>query len=106
MAAVLGSRPGAVLRELTKKFEEARHGELGELAAHYQSAGPPKGEAVLVVGPPAPDAADLSDEELDTLLIKALKTMSVRDAASTVAAASGRARRDIYARALEISAGE
>ena len=106
MADILGAREVAVARELTKIHEELRRGGLAELAEHYRDAGPPKGEAVLVVGPPAPDAADLSDEELDTLLIKALKTMSVRDAASTVAAASGRARRDIYARALEISAGE
>jgi len=60
----------------------------------------------VVVGPPGPDAAAINADELDELIIKALKTMSVRDAASTVAAASGQARRGIYARALEISAGE
>jgi 16S rRNA (cytidine1402-2'-O)-methyltransferase len=106
MAVVLGAREAAVARELTKLHEEIRRGDLAELADHYRDAGPPKGEAVVVVGPPDQDAALVSAEELDDLLIKALKTMSVRDAASTVAAASGRTRRDIYARALELSAGE
>jgi 16S rRNA (cytidine1402-2'-O)-methyltransferase len=106
MAVVLGAREAAVARELTKLHEEIRRGDLAELADHYRDAGPPKGEAVVVVGPPDQDAALVSAEELDDLLIKALNTMSVRDAASTVAAASGRTRRDIYARALELSAGE
>ncbi len=105
MAAVLGAREAAVAREMTKLHEELRRGTLTELADHYRTAGPPKGEAVVVVGPPEPDAAAINAVELDEMIIKALKTMSVRDAASTVAAASGQARRAIYARALEISAG-
>ena len=106
MAAVLGARDAAVARELTKLHEELRRGGLAELVQYYRDAGPPKGEAVVVVGPPDRDAASLSAGELDNLLVQALKTMSVRDAATTVAAASGRARREIYTRALEISAGE
>src|SRR3546814_11691103 len=53
MAAVLGDRQAAVARELTKLHEEVRRGALGELAAHYEAAGAPKGELVVVVGPPA-----------------------------------------------------
>ena len=53
MAAVLGAaRPAAVCRELTKRFEEARRAPLSELAAHYAAAPEPKGEIVVVVGPP------------------------------------------------------
>lgn len=104
MAAVLGGRDAAVARELTKMHEELRRGTLAELADHYRDAGPPKGEAVLVIGPPEQDAATINAEELDSLIITALKTMSVRDAASTVAVASGQPRRGIYARALELSA--
>ncbi len=106
MEAVLGAREAAVARELTKLHEELRRDDLAGLAAHYRDAGPPKGEAVVVVGPPDQNAASVSSEELDELLINALKTMSVRDAAAAVAAASSRPRREIYARALEISAGE
>lgn len=48
MVGILGDRPAAVGRELTKKFEETKTGNLSELAKHY-SAHPPKGEITLVV---------------------------------------------------------
>ncbi|HLJ21587.1 MAG TPA: 16S rRNA (cytidine(1402)-2'-O)-methyltransferase, partial [Stellaceae bacterium] len=57
MAAMLGDRPAAVARELTKLHEEVRRGSLSALAEHYRGAGPPKGEIVVIVGPPAADAA-------------------------------------------------
>jgi 16S rRNA (cytidine1402-2'-O)-methyltransferase len=47
-------RPVAVCRELTKLHEEIRRGTASELALHY-AAKPPRGEIVLVVGPPASD---------------------------------------------------
>lgn len=52
LASVLGERQAAVCRELTKSHEEVRRGTLGELAAHYAGAADPKGEIVLVIGPP------------------------------------------------------
>ena len=55
MAEVLGPREAVVARELTKMFEEARRGTLAELAAHYEAAGPPRGELVVLVGPPDGD---------------------------------------------------
>ncbi len=62
MAKVLGARDACVARELTKQFEEFRHGTLPELAAHYEKAGSPKGEVVVVIGPPnAPPAEGLSE---------------------------------------------
>jgi 16S rRNA (cytidine1402-2'-O)-methyltransferase len=99
MAAVLGPRPAAVAREITKLFEEVRRGDLAELAAHYRGAGPPRGELVLVVGP-AREAAEPSGAALDEQLKAALAQMSVRDASDAVAAATGRKRRDVYQRAL------
>jgi 16S rRNA (cytidine1402-2'-O)-methyltransferase len=99
MAAVLGDRPAAVARELTKLHEEVRRGRLGALAAHYRVAGLPKGEIVIVVGPP-PDAVPDAAEALDAALDAALARMSVKDAAETVAAALGLPRRIVYARAL------
>src|SRR5260370_15322979 len=53
MAAVLGDRPAAVARELTKRFEEVRRGSLRELAAHYAASDPPQGEVLVVIRPPA-----------------------------------------------------
>ncbi|MBP0575553.1 16S rRNA (cytidine(1402)-2'-O)-methyltransferase, partial [Mycobacterium tuberculosis] len=57
LAEGLGPRPAAVCRELTKAFEEVRRGDLAALAAYYAEAGAPKGEIVLVIGPPAAEAA-------------------------------------------------
>ena len=100
MEEILGKRPAAVTRELTKMFEEVRRGTLAELAAHYGAAGPPKGEIVIVVGP-APEAAP-EEAGLDSRLRAALASMSLRDAAAAVAEASGLPRRQVYARALEL----
>jgi 16S rRNA (cytidine1402-2'-O)-methyltransferase len=101
LAAVLGSRPAAVARELTKLYEEVRRGSLDELAAHYRQAGPPRGEIVLVVGPPAAETDVAFD--LDAALRQALTRLSVKDAAASVAAISGLKRRLVYARALELT---
>ena len=104
MAEVLGDRNAAVTRELTKMFEEVRRESLDELAAHYQSAGAPKGEVTIVIAPPI-EAAAMDDAELDRLLTQALSDGSVRDAADAVAVISGHARRKVYARALALKKG-
>lgn len=96
MAEILGDRPAAVAREMTKLHEEVRRDTLTALANGYAAAPAPKGEAVIVVGPPLA-AAPLDPE---ALLDSALETMSVRDAAAAVAEATGLPRKEIYARAL------
>jgi 16S rRNA (cytidine1402-2'-O)-methyltransferase len=107
MAEVLGPRPAAVARELTKLHEEVRRGTLAALAEHYHRAGPPKGEVVVVIGPPGLDAAAApSAEALDTHLRAALGRESLRDAVAAVAEATGLPRKQIYARALELVAGD
>ena len=104
MAATLGAdRPAAVCRELTKRFEETRRGTLGALAAEYAAAPEPRGEVVVLVGPPAVQAA--SGEALDAALAGALPGRSVRDAAEAVAAELGLPRRQVYARALALGRG-
>ena len=101
-ALELGERPAAVTRELTKKFEEVRRDSLGSLAAHYSQFGAPKGEVTVVVGPPA-DTLEVTDEELSRMLVDALQRTSVRDAAASVAIATGAPKRRIYALALSLS---
>jgi len=98
-AAVLPGRQAAVCRELTKMFEEAVTGTLEELAQRYAEADPPKGEIVLVIGPPGAAEA-WSEEAVDAALDAALATQSVKDAAAAVAAASGLPKKAVYARAL------
>jgi len=98
MAQVLGPRPAAVCRELTKMFEETRRGPLDELAAFYRSHGAPKGEVTIVAAPFAGNP--ISDAELDRLLGQALKRSTVRDAADAVTAATGLPRKRVYSRAL------
>ncbi|MET1028889.1 MAG: 16S rRNA (cytidine(1402)-2'-O)-methyltransferase [Dongiaceae bacterium] len=100
LAAILGDRPAAVARELTKLYEEVRRGTLAGLAAYYREAGPPRGEIVLVIAPPAADSAAF---DLDAALTEALRRMSVKDAAAAVAAVSGLKKRLVYARALELA---
>ena len=105
MEHVLGARSAAVCRELTKLFEEVRRGTLGELAAHYQEEGPPKGEVVVVVGP-AEAPPELEGDDLDALVREALQTASPRDVATLLAKKTGLARRVVYARAIALSAEE
>lgn len=99
---MLGDREAAIGRELTKKFEEVRRDTLEALAAHYADAEPPKGEIVLVVGPPREDKAVLSEEAIDEALRQALPTASLKQAVADVAAATGAPRKLVYARALRL----
>lgn len=102
LAAELGPRPAAVARELTKRFEEVRRGSLPELAAHYGETGPPRGETVIVIGPPVRAAAQENPDQLDELLAAALEGRSPAAAAAAVAAATGQPRRELYRRALAL----
>ena len=101
LAAVLGPRNAAVCRELTKLHEDIRRGTLDDLAKMYAAEGPPKGEVVIVVGGAEPLA--FTADDVDNALRIALQTMSVRDAAASVAEALRQSRRALYARALELA---
>ena len=103
MAAALGPREATVGRELTKRFEEVRRGRLDALAAAYAAQSPPRGEIVVVIGPPSPrDGAVAAPGDADALLRAALRDAPPARAAAEVARATGLARRDLYARALAL----
>jgi 16S rRNA (cytidine1402-2'-O)-methyltransferase len=100
MAEMLGDRPAAMARELTKRHEEVRRGTLRELAAHYAQAGAPRGEVTIVVGPPLDAAPDLA--LIDAALAQALGFMPVKAAAEMIAALTGLSRKQVYNRALRL----
>ncbi len=99
MAAAFGTRPAAVARELTKRFEEIRRADLSDLAVHY-AAEPARGEITIVLAPPP--AGSEAPHDLDERLRLAMQGNSLRDAAALVAAATGLPRKQVYARALEL----
>ncbi len=99
MAEVLGPRPAAVARELTKTFEEVRRGTLPELVQTVEAA-PPKGEIVVLVGPPEAGSGVADAETLDTALRSALESLPLKGAVASVTADLGLPRRRVYQRAL------
>jgi 16S rRNA (cytidine1402-2'-O)-methyltransferase len=101
----LGARPAAICRELTKLHEDVQSGELATLAGDYASRPAPRGEIVIVVAPPEPDAQRTDPQDLDALLAAALARTTLKDAVSEVAAATGHPRRAVYQRALALTNG-
>jgi 16S rRNA (cytidine1402-2'-O)-methyltransferase len=100
MLSVLGPRPAAIARELTKLHEEVKREKLDMLAEHYRRADDPKGEITVVVGPPLEAEPDMA--KVDALLEQALAYMPVRAASDLVAVAVGASRRNVYSAALRI----
>ena len=100
LAHGLGNREAAVAREITKRFEECVCGTLDELAARY-AAETPKGEIVVMVGPPIEALAPAADS-LDAALGEALTRLPPAKAAGEVAKAFGADRKALYARAMAL----
>jgi 16S rRNA (cytidine1402-2'-O)-methyltransferase len=100
MSEILGLRPAAVAREMTKLHEEVRRGTLADLAAHYAAAEAPKGEVTILVGPPHVVKADLA--AIDAALAASLPFMPLKAAADMIAALSGASRKTVYAQGLQI----
>ena len=102
MLDILGDRQAAVVRELTKKFEESRRGKISELISYYTENGEPKGEVVLVVAR-ANENTTTQSFDIHALLKDALKkNKTVRDAVDEVTQITGMDRRQIYKQAIEI----
>lgn len=99
MAAVLGDRPAAVTRELTKLYEEAVRGSLSELAADPRCDAP-KGEIVIVIGPGEAEVASAADA--DAALTEAMTRLPPGEAAAEVSRALNLPRKPLYKRALEL----
>ena len=99
LSARMPERRACVLRELTKLHEEVVHGSLAELAERGIM---PKGEVTMVIAGADPDAVE-GAPEIDPLVVERLDAGDTpRTIADIVAALSGRPRREIYARVLEL----
>jgi 16S rRNA (cytidine1402-2'-O)-methyltransferase len=102
LADIMGAREAAICREMTKMHEEIRRAPLSELARSAATL-ETRGEFVLVIGAPAAGAQIMTEDRLDDLLRRQLRTGSVKDAVAHAVELSGRPRREIYARALELA---
>ena len=100
MAAHLGDRDAAVSREISKAFEETATGTLADLSRRYADT-PPKGEIVVIVGPPG-EAPPASAEDADAALLEAMTRLPVSKAAGEVAKKLGLDRRTLYDRAMDL----
>jgi 16S rRNA (cytidine1402-2'-O)-methyltransferase len=94
---ILGDRPAAVCRELTKMHEEVRRGPLGVLASWARDH-PPRGEVVVVVGGAVHDHREAPPPP--ELAARARSLMAAgadrKSAMQEVARASGVPKRDVF----------
>jgi 16S rRNA (cytidine1402-2'-O)-methyltransferase len=102
LAEIMGRRDAAICRELTKMHEEIKRAPTAELAG-MADALETRGEFVLIIGPPPADAQMMAEHELDGVLRASLQRDSVKDAVAHAVELSGRPRREVYARALELA---
>ena len=97
---VLGDRDIVLTRELTKRYEEARHGDAQTLIESVEKI-PPKGELVLLVGPPQ-DGGLWTEAEVLAALVKLMPEAGMKRASGDIATQSGWAKRDVYQLALKV----
>lgn len=100
---IFGARQVAVIREMTKKFEEVIHGSWVFVKDHFDHIAP-RGEMVLVIGPPSPEqeSKDWDGDNLEEALRLSLKNQSLKGAVEDVHSLSGLSKKVIYQKALEI----
>jgi 16S rRNA (cytidine1402-2'-O)-methyltransferase len=92
---MLGDRPIAVARELTKLHEEIWRGTIGGAMQHFQQT-EPRGEFTLVIGG-APAPQTWAEDDVRIAVREGLQAgMTSRDVAADVAGRSRWPRRDVY----------
>lgn len=101
MITVFSDRKAAVVREITKLYEESRRGQLSELLEQIRSTGTLKGEIVIVVAPPQ-EAEAIASQNIEEQLKLLLCSHSIKESASILAEQTGKPRKEIYALALKI----
>ena len=98
----LGERSAAIARELTKIHEDVQRGNILELIEYYERNGPPKGEVVVVIGPPT-KKPNVDQKELKLMLQELLSNNSLRDSVKLATDKLGVSRSIVYEQALNIN---
>ncbi len=98
--AVMGTREIAVVREITKLYEETRRGSAAELLSYYEENGSPRGEIVIVVGPP--EKTQWEEQDVIAELKKAIQDMPTKKAAAAVAQKTGWTKSVLYDMAVKL----
>ena len=102
LSDIMGGRDAAICRELTKLHEQITRAPIAELAKAAATL-ETRGEFVLVIGPPRAEEQVMTQHDLDDLLRASLARDSVKDSVAHAVELSGRPRREVYARALELA---
>ena len=102
MVPIFAQRTISVLRELTKLHEEVVRGTIAEVLEIFSRRDKILGEIVLILSPPTTIGPTLSPQDIDTALIDAMKSHSLKDACTLVAGTLGLPRKEIYKRALAL----
>ena len=101
MSRGLKGREISVVRELTKMYEEVQKGSPEQLIEYYTKT-PPRGEVVLIAGPPTSYENEATQDKLETALKEALQTYRVKEAVTMVAGSFGVSKKDVYTLALTL----
>lgn len=98
---IFAEREIAVVREISKVYEECLNGTAEELINHFNQQ-EPKGEMVLIIAPPIEKEKKYKKEEIIEKLKDALRRMSLKSAVSIVTEETKYNKKEIYELALKI----
>lgn len=91
---IFGERQIALVREITKIYEEVKRGSANDLIEYF-SANPPKGEFVGLIHPQT-EIKDFDEEKIKTMLEKLLPYMSVKDASEFISSTFDISKKTVY----------
>ena len=96
----LGDRDVALVRELTKKYEDGIYGTFSDVINNVNNT-QPKGEIVLLAGPPKTEQMWKKDDVLYALKIQ-VPELGLKNASNEISEASGWTKRDVYQMGLSL----
>lgn len=95
IADIMGDRPMAVAREMTKLHQEVLRGDARSIIGQLSNRPALKGEITMVIGPPD-DVQKMSEDDVSSRLSDLLRDHPVSKAATILAKETGRPRASLY----------